>query len=163
MLLPLASSIRWGVGLDYDHRMVNAATRICRQTPHRNLDFYVFDLDREPLELIENFLPDGKADICFLLSVCMWLDRWQDVVHHAASLSSELLFEANGTAEQQRAQESLLRSLYYDVHRLSDASEDDAVQKQRKLFRCEKPKVSAPRQLYPVTMPSMRSRRLASG
>jgi SAM-dependent methyltransferase len=163
MLLPLAPSIAWGVGLDYDHRMVNAANRICRETPHRNLDFYVFDLDREPLDMIENFLPDGKADVCFLLSVCMWLDRWEDVVRHAANLSSVLLFESNGTAEQQRAQETLLRSLYRDVRQLSEASNDDAGQKQRKLFRCQTTAVSAPQQLDPATMPSMRPRRLASG
>jgi SAM-dependent methyltransferase len=163
MLLPLAPSITWGVGLDYDHRMVNAATRICRQTPHRNLDFYVFDLDREPLELIENFLPDGKADICFLLSVCMWLTRWEDVMRQAARLSSELLFEANGTAEQQRDQVLLLSSLYQDVRQLSDASEDDAVQKQRKLYRCSNSMLAAQRGADPESISSLRSRRTARG
>jgi hypothetical protein len=128
--------IRWGVGIDYDSRMVNAANRIRGARGAQHLGFYVFDLDTEPLELIHDFLPAPRVDIAFLLSVCMWLRNWSAVIEFAARTSDAMLFETNGTDRQQAGQEAELHRLYAGVQLLADASDDDPKQKRRRLYYC---------------------------
>ncbi|HJQ61532.1 MAG TPA: DUF120 domain-containing protein [Burkholderiales bacterium] len=136
MLLPLAGSLRWGVGLDYDPRMINAANKISSVLQADRLHFYVFDLEKEPLALISDFLPDSKVDIVFLLSVCMWIKNWEQVILFAAHVSESMLFETNGDPDQQVAQRRCLAKLYGSVTTLSEASEDDPEQKSRMLLLC---------------------------
>jgi hypothetical protein len=134
MLLTLRDVIARGVGVDFDHRMVNAANRIRASVGAQNLGFYVFDLEKEPLDLIRDFLPEGKVDVVFLLAVCMWLRNWREVIDFACALAPSMLFETNGTDVQQEEQEAYLRQKYAGVRQLSEASEDDPSQKRRKLF-----------------------------
>lgn len=136
MLFSVADRIKAGVGIDFDPRMVNAANRIARHCEANNLDFYVFDLDGEDLQLLRNFLPEKAIDIVFLLSVCMWLSRWTSVIDFARSISNSMLFESNGSEEQQREQEAHLRSRYGSITKIRDASTDDAGQPNRRLFLC---------------------------
>ena len=136
MLFHLDGLIKWGVGVDYDSRMVNAANRIKTVRQSDRLQFYVFDLEKEPLELIEDFLPEPKADVVFLLSVCMWLKNWQEVIDFGTRIAESMLFETNGTPEQQAAQEGRLNKVYRSVAILSESSVDDPQQKERKLFYC---------------------------
>lgn len=136
MLLQIRSQVRWAVGVDYDSRMVNAANRIKAAAGAENLQFYVQDLENEPLDLIRNFLPAAKADICFLLSVCMWLRNWKQVIDFAKDISDAMLFESNGSDDQQREQIAYLKQRYASVTLLSDTSEDDPSQKARKLLYC---------------------------
>lgn len=136
MLFSIADRIRVGIGVDYDHRMINAANRIRCHCEAGNLDFYVFDLDREDLQLLRNFLRDRTVDIVFLLSVCMWLRNWKSVIDFAHSVSSAILFESNGSEEQQREQEAYLRSHYGNIFKVRDTSTDDAGQPNRRLFLC---------------------------
>ncbi len=96
MLFATKDEIEWGVGIDFDSKMINAANRIRSLRKIENLDFYVFDLDREDLTIIEDFLPDD-VDIVFLLSVCAWIRRWREVIEYCRDLAPHLLFEANGT------------------------------------------------------------------
>jgi Methyltransferase domain len=139
MLLHLRDKLRWAVGVDFDSRMVNAANRMKAATNSSDLSFYVFDLESEPLELIRDFLPDEKADICFLLSVCMWLKNWQTVFDFGCANSSAMLFETNGSHDQQDAQIAHMRSRYRSVKTLAETSEDDPGQKLRKLFYLTEP------------------------
>jgi Methyltransferase domain len=134
MLHQIRSLIKWGVGIDYDPRMINAANRIKSVNASENIGFYVLDLQNDPLELICDFMPDQKADICFLLSVCMWLKNWQQVIDFAHSKSNSMLFETNGSALQQNEQINYLRAKYSVVNMLSGISDDDPIQKFRKLF-----------------------------
>src|SRR5574337_1044888 len=71
MLFSIADRIRSGVGVDYDYKMINVANRIRSYKGTANLDYYVFDLEKENLELLRNFIQSQKVDIVFLLSVCM--------------------------------------------------------------------------------------------
>jgi len=137
MLLAVADEIKQGIGLDYDVRMVNVGNRIKLHKKHNNLSFYVFDLENENLDLIDNYLPE-KVDIVFLLSVCMWISTWQEVIEKAHAIADNLLFESNGTAEEQEAQFKKLNSVYSKVQLLQDVSPDDPRQKDRKLYFCEK-------------------------
>jgi SAM-dependent methyltransferase len=139
MIHQIRSLIKWGVGIDYDPRMINAANRIKSVNASENISFYILDLQNDPLELISDFMPDPKADICFLLSVCMWLKNWQQVIDFAHSKSNSLLFETNGSPIQQNEQINYLRAKYSVVNMLSAISDDDPIQKFRKLFHLTEP------------------------
>jgi hypothetical protein len=134
MLHQLNGVVEWAVGVDYDPKMVNVANRIACANGSNNLRFYVFDLQKEPLDLIRDMLPGGRVQVCFLLSVCMWLDNWREVIDFARSVSDSMVFESNGTTEQQDEQIDYLRTKYQAVARLAEASEDDPDQKNRRLF-----------------------------
>jgi hypothetical protein len=138
MLHQIRSQIKWGVGIDYDPHMINAANRIKSVNASENISFYILDLQNDPLELISDFMPDWKADICFLLSVCMWLKNWQKVIDFAHSKSDSMLFETNGSPLQQDQQVNYLRTKYPVIKLLSEISDDDPIQKFRKLFHLSK-------------------------
>jgi hypothetical protein len=140
MLHQIGSLLKWGVGIDYDPRMINAANRIKSVNASENLGFYILDLQNHPLELIDDFMPDRKADVCFLLSVCMWLKNWQQVIDFAHSKSNSMLFETNGSSLQQDQQINYLEKKYSVVRMLSETSDDDPVQKYRKLLYLAEPK-----------------------
>jgi SAM-dependent methyltransferase len=139
MLHQIRSLIKWGVGIDYDPRMINAANRLKSVNASENISFYIVDLQNDPLELINDFMPDQKADICFLLSICMWLKNWQQVIDFAHLKSNSVLFETNGSALQQDQQINYLKAKYSVINMLSDISDDDPVQKYRKLFYLTEP------------------------
>jgi hypothetical protein len=120
--------------------MVNAANYLNTLRGSGRLSFYVFDLEKEPLDLIRDFLPDRKVDVVFLLSVCMWLKNWREVMAFAAAISSSMLFETNGTDQQQREQQQELSALYHKVTNLAEASDDDPHQRKRRLYFAEHPK-----------------------
>lgn len=139
MLLGLAGTIAVGVGVDYDARLVNCANRIRSVVGADNLSFYVFDLEAEPLELIRDFLPGSRADVTFMLSVAMWIKNWREVVDFAADVSNALLFESNGSDQQQDEQLAYLRRQFRKVTVLAGSSEDDTHQKRRKLYWLTEP------------------------
>jgi SAM-dependent methyltransferase len=139
MLHEVRSLIKWGVGIDYDPRMINAANRIKSMNASGNISFYILDLQKDPLELISDFMPDPKADVCFLMSVCMWLENWQKVIDFAHSKSKSMLFETNGSPFQQDEQINYLRGKYSAVNVVSDTSDDDPIQKSRKLLYLTEP------------------------
>ena len=136
MLFEVGREIKWGVGIDYDPKMVNVANRIASIQGFHHVRYYVFDVAREPLDLIRDLLPEPRVDIVFLLSVCMWIENWKTVIAFAAEISDAMLFESNGTPEQQLEQEQELRIRYASVKQLAAQSTDDANQKMRKLFYC---------------------------
>ena len=136
MLFALADELRWGIGVDYDSRMINAANRIKSLRDTGGLNFYTLDLEREPLELVEDFIPEPKVDVVFLLSVCMWLKNWQEIIVFARRIGDTMIFESNGSDEQQSAQQAYLETLYRNVSLLNNSSDDDPKQKRRKLFYC---------------------------
>ena len=134
MLFELSKKLRHGVGIDCDYRMVNAANRVSTNRGSHNIDFFVINLETESLDLIDNFLPEEDISIVFLLSVCMWIKNWHQVVDKAASLSKSILFESNGSEKQQEEQERYLRTMYKKVTLVSTVSSDDPSQKERRLF-----------------------------
>jgi len=138
MIHEVADQIKHGVGIDYDSRMINVANRIRSYNNSQNVDFFVFNLEEEPLDMITDLLPEGKVDIAFLLSVCMWFNNWKDVVKFVYDHSDALLFESNGKVEQQDEQIAYLNELYSRVDLLAATSEDDPRQKRRKLLICYK-------------------------
>jgi SAM-dependent methyltransferase len=138
MVFSVSDRIKWGVGIDYDSRMINTANKIKSCKKLNNLDFFVFDVENEPHELILDFMPDIEIDIIFLLSVCMWIKNWRDLVEFCSENSKTLLFESNGSNNQQLEQEKALQLNYDHVILVAKNSDDDPVQKNRKLFFCKK-------------------------
>lgn len=136
MLFSLASQIKEGVGIDFDHRLVNVANRIKSSQPYNNLNFYVFDLEKEEFNLLTN-LSQKKYDIIFLLSVCMWVKNWKELCSWCANNAKSCLFESNGTSSQQDEQIEFLKTIYSNVVLINKKSTDDPSQSKRRLYLCE--------------------------
>lgn len=154
MLLAIRDRIELGVGLDYDPRMVNAATRLAASSGAANLHFFVFDLQKDPLELIPDLVPGGRVDVVFLLSVCMWIENWRDVIRFCATNADAMVFESNGSDAQQLDQETELHAHYRHVRLIEDSSEDDPSQKRRRLFLCEEPVRALADETAPEILPA---------
>ena len=134
MLHPIHDKVKWAVGVDYDSHMINVANKIKCVNGADNLSFFVIDLERESLNIIRDFLPDLQVDVVFLLSVCMWIENWREVIDFAQMISSSMLFESNGTPQQQRDQVNYLERKYHSVQALSESSTDDPNQRNRALY-----------------------------
>lgn len=133
MSFALAERLKWGVGVDADYRLINACN-VIRDVLHiSNLSFYVFDIDKDPHDLLIDLLPSPKVDVVFLLSVCMWVRRWRQLIDFCKEISCEMVFETNGSVRQQEEQLAYLRQRYNSVEVLAGCSEDDPGQKKRKL------------------------------
>lgn len=136
MLHAFSDQIKAGIGIDYDHKMINAANKIKSYNKAHHLDFYVFNLETENLDYLQDFLPENKVDIALVLSVCMWIKNWKEVLIKIQSLSDKMIFESNGKEHQQVEQIEYLKSLYQNVDLIHERSEDDETQKFRKLLFC---------------------------
>lgn len=136
MLHACANQISNGVGIDYDSRMINSANKIKSYSKNDHLNFFVFNLENEKLDYIKDFISNDKVDICFLLSVCMWLNNWKEVIDFCKSISDTLLFESNGSDIQQLDQINYLKEIYKNVTLVNEISDDDPLQKKRKLLLC---------------------------
>jgi len=136
MLLSIQDKIKEGIGIDFDYRLVNAANRIRSSHKYNNLDFFVFDLNKEDFNLINNFA-ENEFDIIFMLSVCMWIKPWKELCVWCANNAKCCLFETNGKQYQQEEQISVLRTLYKNVTLVRGQSIDDKSQSKRKLYYCE--------------------------
>ena len=138
MLHAIAGDIKYGIGLDIDPKCINAANAIKRYNDTTNLDFFVVDLDKDEPAVVLCLMPLEKVDICFLLSVCLWIKNWREVISMCHEISDRMLFEANGSQEVQDEQMSFIRSKYKDVVLLSDNSSDDNIWRDRQLYICSK-------------------------
>ena len=138
MLLHIADQLKWGVGLDYDGKMVNLCNLQKSVRKLRCVDFYVFDIDRDPHELILDFIPEPHVDVVFLLSVCMWVQKWKALIDFCATISNVVVLETNGTDAQQAEQVDYLAQRFPNVRQVTVASDDDPKQKKRRLYVASK-------------------------
>lgn len=118
MLLAI-DGFEWAVGVDYDARLINAANRVAG-TLRSPIRFYVFDLQREPVDLIGDFLLEPRVDIVLLLAVCPHIRNWREVIEFAAGISRTMVFEANGHEYEQLGQIRHLMRFYKNVKLLAD-------------------------------------------
>ena len=135
MLFALKDVIAEGVGVDYDYRLVNAANALSTHYESTNTSFYVHDLDKDPIQLIESYT-DKQYDIVFLLAVCMWIKSWKETIRWVSQNSKHCLFETNGTKEQQNDQIDELSRYYDNVMLINEKSLDDPKQHNRRLYLC---------------------------
>lgn len=137
MLFAIANKISHGVGIDFNSKLVNVANKLKSYYGTHNVDFYVFDLEKEPLKCLASFLKQERVDICFLLSVCCWIKNWKQVIDTVYRISDTLLFESNGYKKDQTGQINYLKKKYLKVTLLSEISDDDP-KYLRQLYFCSK-------------------------
>ena len=140
MLHALAGVVREGVGVDRDALCISAATLVAKSNGAGNLHFHAFDLEHDDLAALRELAGGHKVDICFMLSIAMWIGNWKDVVRFASVTADVLLFESNGTKSERTEQLEQLRSCFSDIRLLQDHSPDDPLQRNRALYLCGSPK-----------------------
>jgi SAM-dependent methyltransferase len=142
MLHEISDDISFGIGLDYNSKVINAANLINAANEKNNINFYTFNLDKEKLKIVDGFTLGKKIDVCFVLAIALWVKRWKEVVKYCYNISDTLIYESNGDNRFQLEQQDFLKTLYSDVKLLAEKSMDDnrtdAQSKRRMLFICQK-------------------------
>lgn len=136
MLFSIKDKISKGIGVDYDYRLVNSANALSNYYSSNQIQFYVHNLDQDPLTLLEDYNESKKYDIVFLLSVCMWIKSWKELILWVSKNSTHCLFETNGDKKQQAEQLTEIKKYYKNVDLINEKSLDDPKQHNRKLFLC---------------------------
>lgn len=136
MLHALSGRVAFATGIDYDAKCINAANVVARVNDTMNLSFFTFNLERDDLASIVSLTLGRKIDICFLLSVCMWIRNWREVVDFLATRCEHMLFESNGSQKQQDEQIEHIRQRYASVELILEGSPDDPGQQERSLYLC---------------------------
>jgi SAM-dependent methyltransferase len=135
VLHELSYKIKFGVGIDINPNYINVANLIRDYNETKNLQFYVFDLDKTSLlKILEYFIPENKIDICCFLSMAKWVKKWAEVVKFCSSICNDILFETNGNITEQNRQEQIVRKNYTNVNIVYNKSLDDVSQHNRKLL-----------------------------
>ena len=134
MIWALRDKVRWAVGVDINYKFINAAHVIRAEMQLNHTNFFVFDADRNPHELLKNYIPEEKVDIVFLLSVCSFIKKWPELINFCMSISDTMLFEAHGYPDEQQVQIDYLKKSFKYVKLLSETSDDDERKKNRQLF-----------------------------
>ncbi|CDX21477.1 hypothetical protein MPLDJ20_110387 [Mesorhizobium plurifarium] len=113
-LFSLSRTLRWGVGIDIDWRSINVCQKLKSVQAVSNLDFYVHDIETQPLSLIEQFLPDPTVDIVFIMRI-MSGDSLSKVLEYAAGISRAIVFEPIYSHHAREIDLAKLRSLFSSV------------------------------------------------
>jgi hypothetical protein len=71
----------------------------------------------------------------------MWLRNWREVLAFSSLISNSMLFESNGSIEQQEQQYGELLKHYDHISLLKETSDDDPGQRNRRLYYCTLPHV----------------------
>lgn len=137
LLHNLASQIRFGVGLDFNAKCINAANVLKAANGIDNIHFYTFDLDKEDLSMINHFAFGEKVDVCFFFNISLWVKRWKDVFTRCADLTETMVFEAHGSEQQQAGQLLFVQSVYQNTRLISEQSDDDPTYAKRKMYLCD--------------------------
>ena len=138
MLFELKDKIANGVGVDYDYRLVNCANKIKSYQNLNHLNFFVHNVDTDPLENLNYYNNKENYDIVFLLSVCMWIKNWKELIAWVYKNSNSCLFETNGEKLEQQEQKSELKKHYNNIKTIRSQSLDDLTQNKRELLLCLK-------------------------
>ncbi|WP_226595809.1 cupin-like domain-containing protein [Marinobacter nauticus] len=133
----LAPEVAFGVGVDYNAKCINAANVLKAAADYRNVNFYVFDLDREDITLLPSFMLGREIDICLFLNLSLWIKSWKAVFQFCAERCGVMVFEAHGSEEQQQEQLAFVESIYVSVVLASDESDDDPTYAKRRMYLCE--------------------------
>lgn len=79
-----------------------------------NLDFYVHDIETQPLSLIEQFLPDPTVDIVFIMRI-MGSHSLSKVLEYAAGISNVIVFEPIYSHAAREGDVEKLKSMFSSV------------------------------------------------
>lgn len=142
MLHYISDKLEYGVGLDYNSKVINAANMLSAANNIHNINYYTFNFDSEDVNMVDNFVLNKKVDVCFVLAIALWVKKWEKVVKYCYKTSPTLIYESNGSDHFQNRQKEFLKSLYDSVELLADKSLDDnrkdSQSKKRMLFICKR-------------------------
>ena len=141
MLLELSGWIKRGIGFDYNSKVINGANAIANYNGKKDVEFYTFDLDNEPLEMMDNFYFGEKPDVFFVLAIALWVKKWKQVIAYCADRAPTLIYETNGDKPFRDEQVEYLKTLYSNVTMLAERCDDDnrdseKIKKARQLYLC---------------------------
>ena len=126
ILFDIQDKIKYGLGVDYDYKIINFANKVTKTENYNNLDFYTVDLNSDNFSVINNYShEEQKFDVIFLLAVCMWIDTWEQLIDWTRQNCKVCVFETNGKPKQQDKQVAKLKQVYNTVELVSDNSADD--------------------------------------
>ena len=125
ILFSVADKIAYGVGTDFDYKVINVSHALRDYGKVPNLNFFLFDLDKDPFDNLLDFFPSNRIDVIFLLAVCAHIAKWRELIQYCASVSPVLVFEANGSEIQKLAQIDELKRNYKKVNIIYNKSIDD--------------------------------------
>jgi len=126
ILFDLQDKIKYGLGVDYDYKIINFANKVARTENYKNLDFYTVDLNNDNFSVINNYSDqEQKFDVIFLLAVCMWIDTWEELIEWTRKNCEICVFESNGKPKQQDKQLAKLQQVYNSVELINGNSADD--------------------------------------
>lgn len=129
ILFHLAEQIKFGFGVDYEEKMINCCNALKRYNDNQNLDFFYFDLDNDPHELLLDLCPFPQIDVVFLMAVCQHIQSWRSLISFIAQNSKVLVLETNGTDEQQACQIRSVKENFKKVNIIYQKSRDDFAQR----------------------------------
>jgi 2-polyprenyl-3-methyl-5-hydroxy-6-metoxy-1,4-benzoquinol methylase len=133
----LSQNIHRGIGIDSNAKCINAANAIRSANQQTSVDFFVFDVTKEPLATLEDFSID-PYDVILFLSMALWIKNWKDVVKWIHP--RDLIYETNGNDLSQAGQVVFLKQRYFSVIQLTEQSDDDkrpgGKSKLRRMYLC---------------------------
>lgn len=119
MLFDMSSLILNGVGIDNNPKSINAANIVKNYNKNDNLQFYMFNLDKEDLSFLNNFIGES-VDIILFLSVAMHIKKWKDTIIYCKNTTPFLIFESNGSLSLQFKQKAFLNEMYNKVKEIGN-------------------------------------------
>ena len=126
ILFSIQDKIKHGVGVDYDYKIINFANKVAKTENYDNIDFYTFDLDSDDFDNMNYYSNEPKKyDVIFLLAVCMWIEKWPELIEWVRANCDICIFETNGNRKQQDKQQAKLRTEFKSVELLDNNSADD--------------------------------------
>ena len=141
MLHALADTIAMGLGVDKGTASIEAAEAIKEHQDHVHLRFQTFDLDEDDLETLSGQLRGGRADAILFLTLPLRVLRWSEALAWCAEHTSTLVFEAQGTVEQQLEQLIVATSHFPRLELVSGHSDGDFARRGRSLWVCRSEEV----------------------
>lgn len=132
ILFEIQDKVNYGLGVDYDYKIINFANKVAKTEGYNNLDFYTVDLDKDNFDVINQYSNhEKKFDVIFLLAVCMWIKNWKELIHWTRENCEVCVFETNGKPKQQQEQLDELKRIYSSVELISDSADDSVYLKDK--------------------------------
>lgn len=125
ILFAINKQVKCGVGGDFEYKVINVCHSAREVNDINNLNFYMFNLDVDPLENILDFIPESRVDVVFAMAVCAHIVRWRELIRFIVHISPVLVFEANRSTEKKLDQEAELKRNWKNCRIIYEKSEDD--------------------------------------
>jgi SAM-dependent methyltransferase len=138
-LFEVSNKINRGIGVDFDPKCINVCNLKKNNDERNNLEFYSFDLIREPLEIMDSLIFNDVIDVVFLFSICCkWVKDYEKLIGYIAKRSKILVIEINGTPEKKKSLIKFLHKNFYVCENITDPINcDDCLD--RNLYLCQNP------------------------